>query len=83
LIDDFLSRVDTGYLKGDIEEVFTRIIKSMHFLGFFDDSQKVTAKDQQGKALSYIDVFGGVMAQKMTHGESDRDLVVMQHIFTI
>ena len=73
-------------MKGDnamLEEAFNRIIKSMHFLGFFDDTQKLTTKDAQGKPLSYIDVFGGVMAAKMTHGETDRDLVVMRHIFVI
>lgn len=86
LIEEFLSRVDTAYMKGDkamLEEAFSRIIKSMHFLGFFDDSQKLQTKDSSGNKLSYIDAFGGVMAAKMTHGETDRDLVVMQHIFTI
>lgn len=86
LIQEVLSRVDTAYMKGDnaiLEEAFSRIIKSLHFLGFFDDSHKLVTKDAQGKPLSYIDVFGGVMAAKMTHGETDRDLVVMRHIFII
>lgn len=41
LIEELLSRVDFGYMKGDkakIEESCRRIIKSLLFLGFFDDS---------------------------------------------
>jgi saccharopine dehydrogenase (NADP+, L-glutamate forming) len=69
--------------KAMLEEAFNRIVKSIHFLGFFDDSIKLKTKDAKGKQLMYIDVFGGVMADKMTHGEADRDLVVMRHNFIL
>jgi hypothetical protein len=41
MIEEVLSRVDFNYMKGDkanIEESCKRIIKSLLFLGFFDDS---------------------------------------------
>jgi saccharopine dehydrogenase-like NADP-dependent oxidoreductase len=69
--------------KANIEESCSRIIKSLLFLGFFDDSQTLQTTDKDGKPRSYIDVFGGVMADKMTHGETDRDLVVMRHNFIL
>lgn len=53
----------------------------MAFLGFFDESTPMQTVDSKGNARPYIDVFGGVMADKMTHGETDRDLVVMRHNF--
>ena len=33
--------------------------------------------------MSCLDSFGAIMADKMTHGEEDRDLVVMRHNFVL
>ena len=73
-------------MKGDtalIEESFRRTVKSIGFLGFFDDSLKLKITDANGKPKSCLDVFSGVMADKMTHGDTDRDLVVMRHNFIL
>jgi hypothetical protein len=86
LIAQMLERVDIKYLHGNkaaVEQTYLGIIKSMHFLGFFDDAVTLQTVDSLGKQRLYIDVFGGVMADKMTHGESDRDLVVMRHNFIL
>lgn len=54
----------------------------MHFLGFFGDAAlKVT--DGKGQRRSSLDAFCDVMAEKMTHSEIDRDLVVMRHNFVL
>jgi saccharopine dehydrogenase-like NADP-dependent oxidoreductase len=53
----------------------------MQFLGFFDEEQHIKTRDSNGKPISCLDSFGAVMASKMTHGEDDRDLVVMRHNF--
>lgn len=85
LIEEFLNRVDISYMNGDkpvVEEAFSRIVKSLEFLGFFDNEKHRTS-DGKGEPLSFIDVFGNAMAQKMTHGEDDRDLVVMRHNFVL
>jgi len=86
LIGQMLSRVDMKHLHGDkaaVEQAYLGIIKSLHFLGFFDDAMTVQMVDAHGKPRLYIDVFGGVMADKMTHGDTDRDLVVMRHNFIL
>lgn len=49
----------------------------MRFLGFFDDSQKLSTKK------SSLDAFGAIMAVKLKHESHDRDLVVMRHNFTM
>lgn len=46
-----LSRVDVKYLNGDkqaVAETFRGIVKSMSFLGFFDDQFKVHSTDDKG-----------------------------------
>lgn len=86
LTEGFLMRVDSKYLNGNkksIEDNFVQILKSMRFLGFFDDLNKLKTTDAQGKARSCLDAFGDLMAVRMKHTENDRDLVVMRHNFTI
>jgi saccharopine dehydrogenase-like NADP-dependent oxidoreductase len=59
-------------------------VKTFVFLGFFDDSQKVEAKDPKtGKNKACLDVLGQVMAVKLGMNDQDRDLVIMRHIFHI
>jgi len=40
-------------------------------------------KHKDGKVSSCLDAFGEIMAVKMKHTETDRDLVVMRHNFTM
>jgi hypothetical protein len=58
-------------------------VKTMRFLGFFDDNLKLTTKDASGKYRPCLDCFGDVMAVRMEHTKHDRDLVVMRHNFII
>ena len=86
LTEGFLARVDTKHFNGNkknIEDAFSQIIKSMRFLGFYDDLNKLKTTDAQGKPRSCLDAFGDLMAAKMKHTEHDRDLVVMRHNFVI
>ena len=79
------NRVDVSYLNGDQKRIldsFKQLLKTMKFLGFFDDSQKIVGH-ANGKARSCLDAFGDVMAVKLKHENHDRDLVVMQHKFII
>jgi saccharopine dehydrogenase-like NADP-dependent oxidoreductase len=69
MVNGVLMRVDTSYLKtgkGDYDRIqwaFTSILKSMRFLGFFDDSQKLkVVKNKEGKNSSCLDAFGEIMA---------------------
>ena len=54
----------------------------MHFLGFFSDAP-LKVVDGKGKRRSCLDAFCDVMADKMTHSDIDRDLIVMRHNFVI
>ncbi len=86
LTEGLLSRVDTQYLKGNrklLEDNFISIVKSMQFLGFYDDKNVLRTKDANGKARSCLDSFSDLMATRMKHTEHDRDLVVMRHNFII
>lgn len=79
-------RVDTKYFNGNktgIADNFTQIVRSMQFLGFYDDLNKLKIIDAQGKPRSCLDAFGDLMAVRMKHTEHDRDLVVMRHNFII
>ena len=83
LMKQALARVDLSFLP-DAEKLnqgIRGIIKTMIFLGFFDDSQKVSSKDKSGKGRPCLDVLGDVMAVKLGMNDQDRDLVVMRHIF--
>ncbi len=58
------------------------MINSVKFLGFFEDKQlQITTKD--GKIRTFLDVFGDVMAEKLSMTDEDRDLVIMRHNFII
>lgn len=86
LTEGLLTRVDIKYLKGNrklINDNFTQIVKSMSFLGFFDDSNILKTQESSGKQRSCLDAFGDLMALRMRHTEHDRDLVVMRHNFVI
>ena len=86
LTEGLLSRVDTQYLKGNrklIEDNFISIVKSMQFLGFYDDKNVLRTKDANGKARSCLDSFSDLMETRIKHTEHDRDLVVMRHNFII
>lgn len=86
LLQGMFQRVDLAYLKGNrklIEDCLTQIAKSMTFLGFYEDQNKLKTKDAQGKPRTCLDAFGDLMAQRMRHTEHDRDLVVMRHNFVI
>lgn len=51
LTENLISRVDVKHLKGNrklINENFVQIVKSMQFLGFYDDSNKLATKDAKG-----------------------------------
>lgn len=85
LVEGLLVRADTGYLQGDVTRTataFKSIVKTMQFLGFFADAD-LKVVDGKGKRRSCLDVFCDVMADKMTHSDTDRDLVVMRHVFKI
>lgn len=86
LTEGFLMRVDTKHFNGDktaIFDTFVQIVKSMKFLGFYDDLNKLKTTDASDKPRSCLDAFGDLMAVRMKHTEHDRDLVVMRHNFII
>lgn len=58
------------------------ILKTMNYLGFFDDNQKLVT-DANGKKRPCLDAFGDILAAKLKHESHDRDLVVMRHLFMI
>jgi len=63
---------------------FSTTIKSMKFLGFFDDSYQLKINMKDGKiSSSCLDSFGARMADLMTHQSHDRDLIVMRHEFKL
>ena len=86
LVEGMLSRADMRYLKGNqgLEEKAIRsIVKSLHFLKFFDSATKVKVNDAKGKRRPCLDVFGDILGVALKHTEHDRDLIVMRHNFTI
>ena len=58
-------------------KVIQDIIKTMHFLGFFEGNALKTNK------CSYLEALSDVMASKLALKEDDRDLVVMRHVFKL
>lgn len=81
----FLSLVDISYMtEAQTLEAYTMIVQSMIFLGFFDPNQKVQPKcPKTGNSRNYLQVFGDVMADKLSMDDNDRDLVFMRHVFEI
>jgi hypothetical protein len=60
------------------------LIKTIRFLGFLDADQKpLTTRCPKNNLRSYLDVFGDVLAEKLSMPDTDRDLVVMRHNFVI
>ncbi len=82
-----MSDIDVSYLPQSDETLMTNLFKqyfkSLIFLGFYDDKTPLVIKNKEGKALTYIDVFGEVLAKKLSMTDEDRDLVVMRHNFVI
>ena len=79
------TKVDLSFIT-DPQQTYNAIrgiIKTMVFLGFFDDSQKVTVKGQNGNKMACLDVLGQVMGVKLGMNDHDRYLIVMRHIFHI
>jgi saccharopine dehydrogenase (NADP+, L-glutamate forming) len=54
------------------------VIKTMHHLGFYSDQPFAFKKD-----ATYLDVLSQVMGEKLALKDTDRDLIIMKHIFKI
>ena len=86
LTENMISRVDVAHLEGNrkaINDNYIQIVKSMKFLGFYDDKNKLATKDDKGNQRTNLEAFSDLMAVRMRHTENDRDLVVMRHNFVI
>jgi hypothetical protein len=56
----------------------------MRFLDFFSfQPVPIETKDKQGKSRLYLHAFGDHLAKKMEQKDTDRDLVIMRHVFTM
>lgn len=72
--------------QGDKVDFFKQLIKTIRFLGFLDEesqAQKLKITNDKGQARSYLEVFGDVLADKLSMPDTDRDLVVMRHNFIL
>ena len=81
-----MSDVDISYLPKDnatLLILFKQYYKALIFLGFFDDTTLLEVASKDGKPRSYLEVFSGVLAKKLSMTDEDRDLVVMRHNFVI
>ena len=86
LVEGMVSRADMRHFGGDqsMEEKAVRsIVKTMHFLKFFDNATTVKCVDAKGKKRPCLDVFGDILGVALKHTENDRDLIVMRHNFTL
>ena len=54
------------------------VVKTMHYLGFYSDKPFSFKKD-----ATYLDVLSQVMGEKLALKDTDRDLIIMKHIFKI
>ena len=82
LVEGMLSRTDMRHYAGNAakeESACRSIVKTMHFLKFFDASTTVNVKDAKGKGRSALDVLSDILGPALKHTEHDRDLVVMRH----
>jgi hypothetical protein len=63
-IKRFLSKVDTSYIKPHlIKDAYKSIIKSILFFEFLNSPKYLTVIDSKTKKpLTYLDVFGDLMA---------------------
>lgn len=84
-IRKILSKVDYSYVKDPkgIQEIYTSMVNSIIYFNLMNNHTKILTVNKEGKALSYLDVFGNLMSQKLSLSDQDLDLVVMRHNFTI
>lgn len=81
-----MSRTDMSFLAGNAkreEAAIRSIVKTLHYLKFFDDSTTLAIDDSQGKRRSCLAAFGDILGVALKHTDDDRDLIVMRHIFMI
>lgn len=81
-----MSDIDTSYLPQDdtsLTNLFKQYYRALIFLGFFDDQTPLVTKTKDGKARSFLEAFGDVLAQKLSMTDEDRDLVIMRHNFIL
>jgi saccharopine dehydrogenase-like NADP-dependent oxidoreductase len=81
-----MSDIDVSYVPQDdasLINLFKQYYKALIFLGFFDDKTPLVTKTKDGKARSYLEAFGDVLANKLSMTDEDRDLVVMRHNFIL
>lgn len=86
LVEGILSRADMRQFGGNLtneEKACRQIVKTLHFLKFFDSNTTLKVNDTNGKRRSCLDVFGDVLGPALKHTENDRDLVVMRHNFVL
>ena len=86
LVVGMLGRTDFRHHGGNplaIENACRSIVKTMHFLKFFDPNSTVNVKDSKGKGRSALDAFSDILGPALKHTDIDRDLVVMRHVFWI
>ena len=53
-------------------------MKTMHYLGFYSDEPFAFKEN-----CTYLDVLSQVMGEKLALKDTDRDLIIMKHIFKI
>lgn len=79
-----MSDLDVSYLpESTLPTLFKQHYKALIFLGFFDDKTPLIITHKDGKPRTYLEVFGDVLAKKLSMTDEDRDLVVMRHNFVI
>jgi len=82
LLRQFCNVDVTHIQESEREDFFKQLIKTLKFLGFFENT-RVTTKTKEGNPRSYLDAFSDILAQKLSMTDDDRDLVVMRHNFII
>lgn len=56
----------------------------MNYIGFFDrEGPVLKTVDAKGNPRTFLDVFSDVLSEKLSLKPTDKDLVVMKHIFTL
>lgn len=85
LVEGMLARTDVRHFSSEdkVADAYKQILKTMRFLKFFDSSTTLALDDAKGKRRPCLDVFGDVLGRALKHTDNDRDLVVMQHKFTV
>lgn len=82
----FLSKVSMDHIHdSQKQEACEIILQGMRFLDFFDAARvSINSKDtKSGKQRFYLHAFGDHLAKKMELKKTDRDLVIMRHVFTM